>query len=332
MQIQTFGNYNNHSYNRVNYNSDKKVKSQSFGSFCADANEKTQGLYAVYTLSNPDYFKMKSSSTRIFRELSSELAIAKLLNPKEKSEIKILGSADGSEAWAYAIAIKEAMGKNAKNVNIEGIDIAPYMTDLSNTGHLVLSSIEKEYADGSVIVSKDKSPLKGKGWDNYLIKTQRPEEFNKIKEHYPYTKYMEYDPVVNKSIGDGLEWYKVNKEGLPDVNFECADMRTSIKPNEDAENEVYVIANSAAYLISKDPNDFLKIFSDIKEQNKNKKNVYVVVGNLENHFFNSSVMGFVMKAYINDMGYENVTGSNLKKLGIKGNQEAASKIYKLKTR
>lgn len=330
MQIQSIGSYNSYNNYQNSLNKNTKQKTQSFGSFCADANATNQDDYAFYTLIHKDYFKMKGSSTRIFRELSSELAIAKLLNPKEKSEIKILGSADGSEAWAYAIAVKEAMGDNAKNVKVKGVDIAPYMTELSNTGCLVLSSIEKDYANNEIFVSHDKSPLKGKGWHKYLTKTERPEQFNETLKKYPYTKYIEFDPVVNKTIGNGLEWYDVNKEGLPDVQFECGDMRKSIKPNNDADNQVYVIANSAAYLLQENPNDFIKLFMDIKEENKNKKDVYVVVGNLENRFLNSSVMGFVMSSHINALGFEHVSDKDLKKLGIKGNQEAASKIYKLK--
>ena len=328
MQIQSLGNYcyfnNKKELSRANVE-----KTQSFGSFCADANQDNQNIYGIYTLSHPDFKKMKSSSTRIFRELSSELAISKLLNPNEKSEIKILGAADGSEAWAYAIAIKEAMGDNAKNVNIQGIDIAPYMTDLSNTGCLVLSSVEKQYANGTIFVSHDKSPLKGSGWHKYLTKTKRPESFNKTLEQYPYTRYIEYDPIVDKSIGKGLEWYEINKEGLPDVSFECADMRTSIKPNENTDNQVYVIANSAAYLLQENPNDFIKLFADIKEQNKDKKNVYVVVGNLENRFFNSSMSGIIMGLEINSLGFEHLSPKDLKRIGIKGNKEAAAKIYKL---
>ncbi len=327
MQIQSYGNYG-YNNSKMGLNISRKEKKRSFGSLCADATPNNQDAYAIYTLICPDFSKMKCSSTRIFRELSSELAISKLLNPKEKSEIRILGSSDGSEAWAYAIAVKEEMGENAKNVNIQGIDIAPYMTDLSNTGCLVLSSIEKKYAEGTGFVSYDKSPLAGKGWHKYLTKTQRPEKFNEILEKYPYTKYMECDPVVNKSIGNGLDWYEINKEGLPEVKFECADMRNCVKPNENVDNQVYVIANSAAYLIEKNPNDFIKLFQDIKQQNKDKKNVYVVVGNLENRFFNS-LRGMMMQANINSLGFDHVSEKDLKKLGIKGNKEAASKIYKL---
>lgn len=325
MRINPCQNYN-YLYTNKNNNT-KKTNSPSFGSICADANGKTQAAYARYTLSNPEFSQIKSSSTRIFRELSSELAISKLLNPDEKSEIKILGSADGSEAWAYAIAMKEAMGEKAKNVNIIGVDRAPYMTDLSNTGCLVLSDIEKKYADGKIQVSEDESPLKGEGWNKYLTKTKTPKEFANIKAKYPCTKYMEWDPVVNKHIGKGLGWWQVNKEGLPDVKFECADMRNSTKPNSNTDNEVYVLANSAGYLIEENPNDFIKLLTDIKEQNKDKKNVYMVLGNVEEKHLLSQMPAMRMAIYY--LGFKNISQESLEKLGIKGNEEASSKIYKL---
>ncbi len=119
-----------------------KIKnSPAFGSVCADADSYNQQDYAIYTLAHRGYNIIKSSSTRIFRELPSELAIAKLLNlnPNQKSQIKILGCSDGSEAWAHAITIKEVMGENAKNVDIQAVDKAPHMIEAAKTGYLVLS-------------------------------------------------------------------------------------------------------------------------------------------------------------------------------------------------
>lgn len=328
MRINPYQNYNYLYTNKNALNSNvKKTKSPSFGSICADANEKNQAEYAKYVLSNPDFSEIKCSSTRIFRELSSELAISKLLNPDEKTEIKVMGSADGSEAWAYAIAIKEAMGDKAKNVNIQGVDRAPYMTDLSNTGCLVLSNIEKKYADGKISVSEDESPLKGDGWNKYLTRTKAPKEFTEIKSKYPCTRYMEWDPIVGKRIGSGLGWWQVNKEELPEVEFECADMRNAIAPSENTDNEVYVLANSAGYLMDENPQDFVKLLFDIKEQNKDKKNVYMVLGSVEENYCLGSIRG--MRNLIDSLGFKHVPKEDIEKLGIKGSKYASSRIYKL---
>ena len=328
MQVQSIRNYSYYpSQNKLD--NTKKRTPQSFGSIFADANRMNMNQYAILTMLDPLFRKMKGSSTRILRELSSELAIAKLLNPNEISEVKILGSSDGSEAWGYAIAIKEAMGIRARNVNIKGIDIEPGLTDLAKTDCIVMSSVERDYAEGKGMLSRDRSPLKGLGWNKYLTKTERPEEFNEILERYPYTIYLEKDPAVNKKIGQGLEWYRINKNGLPKVEFECADMRNSLAPSEHTDNQIYVLANSSGYIYQKNPDEFFTLFKKIKELNKDKKNVYVVLGSVEEFIFNNSITGMLARNTLHSIGFKNIPTIRLEKLGIAGKEDASAKIYEL---
>ena len=320
-----------------NFKLNKTNNTSSFGSICADANGKTEHKYKAYTLTGPnDYRIIKKSSTRIFRDLPSELAIARMLNPEQKTQIKVLGCADGSEAWGYAIALKETMGENAeKNVSIQAIDKAPHMIDAAKTGCLVLSDIERKYAEGTTSVFKEKSPVAGKGWNQYFIKTTRPEEFNKILAEYPCMKYLEHDPVVNKKIGSGLDWYEVNKQGLPNVTFECGDMLDYLEPDKEAENVVYVLANSAGYVFEKNPNDFFNIFNEIKATSKGK-NVYIAMGNIEtlildNYMAVINELPVPIKMLINSLGFKNIPENELSKLGIYSTSGTSNKLYKLET-
>lgn len=332
MQISKIAPIRNYNYQIKNLAS---LKNQpSFTSFCSDANGKTEPYYRDYTIKHKDYAKMKESSTRIFRDLPSQLAIANMLNPNQKSQIKILGCADGSEVWGYAIAIKEAMGENAKNVSIQGVDKAPYMIETAKTGCLVLSDVEHEYAQGENKAYKEKSPIEDEGWDNYLIKTQRPQGFDKITKEYPFMKYYENDPVVKKSIGSGLEWYEINKEGLPEVSFEQGDMLDYLKSDDEAQNVVYVMANSSAYVFQNNPNDFIKLFQRIKENNKGK-NVFVALGDIENMLLNSNRLGIpyrtrlALNGIIDALGFKHVSPYELRQLGILSDETTSNKLYKL---
>lgn len=309
------------------------ASSVSFGSFCADANAATEALYADYTLRHRGYSIMKGSSTRIFRELSSELAIARLLDPNQKNEIKILGCSDGSEAWAHAIAIKEEMGEDISNTKIQAIDIAPHMIEIAKTGCIVLSDIEKKYAQ-TTLSSNEESPIAGDGWDKYLTKTTRPISFNDALKKYPYLKYYENDPVVKKSIGKGLDWYKINTHGLPDTTFECGDIKDYFVPDKDSETVVYVLSNTAVYFLGKGGDAFLEIFRRIKNESRGK-NVYVVIGGTEDKYLNMrgvympSSLQRTIKYEINNLGFKNIGQDKLNEVGIQS-EYTARRIYKLK--
>lgn len=312
-----------------------------FTSLYADARGENQNAYGIYTMHNSGFAKVKRCATRIFRELPSQIAISKLLDPDKKTQINILGCSDGSEAYAYAIVMKEAMGDKAQeNIKIKAVDFAPYMVDIAKTGAIVCSDIEKKYANGNYDRTGSSSPLRGEGWDKYLTKSERPEGFEQALEKYPFLQYVECDPVARKTIGNGLEWYEINKEGLPEIEFKQGDMRNHTFSNDEVEAEVYVIANSGAYLAESNPDDYIKLFEDIKNANKGKgKDVYVVIGDVELSLTNPAMSRLLgirpgtqnrIKHSITDLGFEKVSDTKLRKKGVEHYKDAANKIYKLK--
>lgn len=319
----------------------KFAQTASFKSVFADSRPDNQQLYAYYMNTVPEIFDLKAHSTRIFREVPSQLTMARLLKPEQKSEIKILGCADGSEAWAYGIAFKEEMGDKAQSaVKILGVDIQPYMIELAKTGKIVCSDVEQRYADGSGERTKDDSPIKGSKRNKYLTKTSRPENMDTLTKKYPLIRFMEFDPVVGKELGRGLNWFDINKEGLPPISFEQGDLMEHLESDDESDNTVYVIANTAGYILQEDPDKYIEIFRKIKEANKEKsKNVYVLIGDVENSLLSPAMSKFLrvpqgtqnkIRNSIAQLGFEKLSEHKIRKMGITNYKDAASKIYKLK--
>lgn len=316
----------------------KKQNNPSFTSVLSDGNSANMYTYGMLTTIDPDFKEMKGCSTRIFRELDSQLAIARLLRNGQNNEVKVLGCSDGSEAWAYAIALKEQMGEKAQETTkIKAVDLAPYMVEIAKTGKIVCSDVEKLYADKTNDRPGAKSPIKGEGWDKYLIKTQEPENFEELKKKYSCLKYYTSDPIVNKKIGSGMEWYEINKQGLPEIEFKRGNMMNHLDSNEDSDNTVYVIANSGIYIFGESSDEYVKMFEKIKKENENKKNdVYVVVGRTEQNLFSNQIKGInqreieITKKKIKNLGFENLQESKVRKLGIENYKDTSARIYKLK--
>lgn len=319
--------------------------SVNFGSIFADCTSDKMEDYALEALFNNDVNTLKESQTRLMRELPVELAISKIVKPDEKTRIKILGSSDGSEAYSYAINLKET-GK-AKNAKILGVDIKPVMTEIAKTGKVLCSDIERDYANQTLLSGIEYSPLGGTGWDKHLKKTSRPENFEKLKTKYPYIRYMEFDPVAHKGIGRGIEWYEVNKKGLPDIEFKTGDMRDNLEFDENFDTEIYVIANSGGYVMQKDPMGFLDMFETIKRNKDNaekktgkNKNAYIVIGGLEAKvLYNQSAARYInmtpfeQQAYRDGLlarGFELLDEKELQSKGVSNPEKAAGKIYRAK--
>lgn len=313
------------------------TKKPSFKSILSDITPQNSIIYEIIGGSNPHFTQLRLSSTRIFRALSSQNAITKMLPKNEKSEIKILGCSDGSEAWAYAIMAKENMGENAKNVNVTGVDKADYLIETAKTGKIMCSDIEKNYAANEPNVTGLVSPLFLDGWNKYLTKCPRPKEVEALQQKYPCMRYIDFNPIEGTTLGNGNNWYDINKEGLPKVSFKTGDMFDNLEPeNKEVKNVVYVIANTAAYLLEENPAKFVKLFSDIKEKNKGK-NVYVVLGKMEyivlkdpnpRFILNGNLRQIVNNA-INSLGYKNISEDEAKKFGSIDYKEIAAKITKL---
>ncbi len=294
MRINNISCINSLYVNKTNNNHTKinnKTNSVAFTSVVSCALPENQDRYTAELMKNPDFREIKVHSTRPFRELATELAMVRMLDPDKKTRINILDCSDGSEAYAYAIALNEAFGKKAKEkFSIKGVDIAPYMIELAKTGKISCADAEKFYANYTPDDRLNSSPLKGNGWNKYLSKTSRPENFQNLVKQYPFLKYMEKDPVVGITLGRGMNWYEVNQKDLPQITFETGDMMMHTTSTKGMEAEVYVIANSAGYLLVENPDMFVYIFNNIKNANKdNNKDVYVVAGELENIMLNTPV-------------------------------------------
>ena len=316
----------------------KKQNNLSFTSVLPDSNSDNMYAYGRLTFQDSDFLEMKGCSTRIFRELASQLTVARLLRNGQNNEVKILGCSDGSEAWAYAIALKEQIGQKVQETTkIKAVDLAPFMIEVAKTGKIVCSDVEKLYAEKTGDRAGSKSPIKGDDWDKYLIKTDAPENFDELKKKYPCLKYYAADPIVNKKIGSGMDWYEINKDGLPEVEFKRGNMMNHLDSDPQSDNTVYVIANSGVYLFGEDPDEYVRIFEKIKQENKDKKNdVYVVIGRTEQNIFSNAVPGVnqrdvdMTKKRIRSLGFENLQESKVRKLGIENYQDASARIYKLK--
>ena len=317
-------------------------KQVAFTSIFADANPRTLNACRELLFRDMEYTKMLSCSTRLFRELPTQTAIAGILKPDNKNEIKILGCSDGSEAWAYAIMMNETHGAKAKeNTKIKAVDIEYPLLELARTGKVVCSTIEKQYANATADIIGGKSPLKGDGWDKYLKLSKAPACYKDLKKAYPFLKYLTLDPIVQKTIGNGLNWYEINKEDLPPVEFRGGDMLDNLAFDDDSDAVVYVVANSASYLYGQSPDKFIGLFEKIKEENKDKnKDIYVVIGMLEEsllspYLANSSSTAQAQRdkirtrRRISELGFENIPIKKLKKIGIDNYTQAGSRIYRL---
>ena len=111
--------------NNINH----KIRILSFKGILADGIPNFGPKYSEYTtrqikIGNHDFLTIKSCMTKIFRELHSQVTLAKMINPHERTKIHILGCSDGSEAFAYGIIFRTIMGKiSKKNVEILGVDL-----------------------------------------------------------------------------------------------------------------------------------------------------------------------------------------------------------------
>ena len=323
---------NNNYYNKIN-----TCKKPAFKSVLPDITPQNTFIYHILSSGDESFTQLRLSATRIFRALSSQNAITKLLPKNEKSEIKVLGCSDGSEAWAYAIMAKENMGENAKNVNIIGIDKADYLIETAKTGKIMCSDIEKKYAFNEFNVSGLVSPLFAKGWDKYLTKCSRPKIVEILQQKHPCMQYIDFNPIERTTLGNGNNWYDINKEGLPKVSFKTGDIFNNLEPeNKSAKNVVYVVANTAAYILEQDPAKFVKLFYDIKEKNK-RKNVYVVLGKMEylvlkdpnQRYKLSGNLRQIINYTLDSLGYKNISEDEAKKFGSTDYKEIAAKILKL---
>lgn len=295
-----------------------------FGGVYANFNVDNMHQYLNAFAKTPAQHQLYPSATRIFRELPTTLAIAKLIPSTSQTQIHVLGCSDGSEVYAYAIAAKEA-GKS-KNVSVKGLDYAPHLVALAKTGYLVCTDQEKIWANDSKRAPNN--PLSGSGWDTYLIKkTQPPNNFKALCTKYPILQQAIVDPVSNIKIGTGMHWYQVQSHDLPVIQFEHGKMQDYVHKRASKCAQVYVLANSLAYrALQEGAVAFVRVLQDLRNNNLNNNNVYTVFGDVEHQVLRQipAIVGY-MKA----LGYEAVSESELKQHGIKNVDKVVGNIWKV---
>lgn len=299
----------------------------SFSGIYQNYNRGNRDIYRKDFKTNPQDHKLRESMTMIFRELPSQLAIAGLIKDKP-ADIHILGCSDGSEAYAYAIAVKELSGKNAaKNVKITGLDYKESLVNMAKTGYLICTDEEKKIANNKYRGCDNF--LASGGWDNYLIKQNNaPANFSELTSTYPELSQITRDTVAGTSVGNGMEWYKVDTTGFPEINFVSGNMKDYVKNEPSSKKtQVYVLANSVAYLERDEgPQGFIKLFEDIQNHN-NSKETYIVFGDVEADMFKDAPF---LADSLEFLGFEKLSKQELSRAGVNNPDEVSQKIWKLK--
>ena len=263
-------------------NINNKIRILSFKGILADGIPNFGPKYSEYTtrqikIGNHDFLTIKSCMTKIFRELHSQVTLAKMINPHERTKIHILGCSDGSEAFAYGIIFRTIMGKiSKKNVEILGVDLQKALIEIAKSHCIVCTDKEKsDFVNNNLLkYSKDI-------WNKYIKKIQRPKNFDTKISQYPLLRYLEKNEVEKQYIGCGMNWCRIDSNDLPKITFKCGDMFSYLKSNPRADNVIFVIANSGGYVSCQGGIEkFIDIFRQIKLQNNNK-NIYVVLGDGE---------------------------------------------------
>jgi len=290
-----------------------------FGGIYAHYNAQTLQQYTRAFTENPDDHALKPFATRIFRELPTTLAMPKNIR-NSPTDVHILGCSYRSEAYAYGIALRD----QSKNVHISALDYTPYLVELAKTGHIVCADIEKEWVNNTRLAPGN--PLAGQGWDRYLEKASQPEGFDSIIARNPELAQITRDTVSNVSIGNGMDWYKVNLEGLPSISFDVADMRDYVKKGVgERTKQVYVMANSLAYIAQQEGGQgFLKVLQDIQNNNVDHE-TYIVLGDAESHIFREFP---ALIQYVKMLGFVPVSEAELKRLGVPRAEKTFGDIWK----
>jgi len=297
--------------------------SVSFGSIYSHYRNDTYQKYQRAFETKPQEHQLKPYATRIFRELPTQLAVAKIIDSTRPATIRILGCSDGSEAYAYAIALAE---ENKGKSKITAVDKEPFLIEMARTGHIVCADIEKEWSNNHQL--QKGSPLAGSGWNKYLNKTDEPDNFKKLCEEYPILSQITSDKVAGISIGKGMDWYKVNQENLPKIDFVQGDMRDHLEPKDGNEQQIYVVSNSLGYLALDDPKEFLKVFVNIQNKNYKNDSVYVVLGDVEHQIFRQLPQA---RNVVSILGFEPIDKQELKNKGVLEPDVASKNIWKLRT-
>jgi len=272
-----------------------------------------------------DRHPLGDSTTLLFREPHIQTAVVKLLKKDKPTTIKVLGCSDGSEAWSYAILMSKAF-QDKSLVKVEAVDKKESLIELAKTGYLLCSDVEKKHA-----TDKKDIGLEGKNWGKYFKQTEEPSEFQTLVRRYPELADLSTGQNGEVSPGSGIEWYKINQERLPDVKFIAGDLRDHLE--SDAEQTVYVMANSVCYIGEYEGTDkIIGVFEKIQNENYNKKlPTYIALGPVEIWWIDNHEP--CVWKYIERLGFEHIPQHELMQAGVKNNEsmdEVKRKIFRLK--
>lgn len=294
-------------------------------------------LYAYCRAANPELAPIVQHQTSVYRSLVTKIKMAKMLDKHKKTQIKVLGCSDGSAVWAWGIAMAEnRTPKQLKNISIEGIDRAPYMVEAACLGGVVFEEAERKRIDSCFPRSNYSVS------DKYFLPAEAiPDKFHDVSDRYPDARmtYM-YSNTVLKAIKEHAMWNKVNAQLLPQATFKVGDMLECTAPNEESDVVVYSIENSISYSLSEthDVKYFIDVLRKIKEDCREKKEVYIVFGSSELCFLENTKSIYPNYPYekreelldaMDEMGYKKLDDVTITQYGLKNYDNSADKIYRL---
>ena len=298
-----------------------------FSGVLANMTDVTVAAYDAAESAEPNEHKLRPHLTRIFREQPSILAIARLIG-QTPTDIHVVGTSDGSESFAHAIALKERLGEVAKdNIRIFGVDQEPGLIELANTGYLVCTDQEKVWANDAE--RNPGCPLRGPGWDRYLKHSAAPPVgFNSIVKRNPSIREVTRDPVAGIKIGQGMHWYQVNRDLLPPITFVNSSLEEYVtQAPVEAPQQVFVLSNMWGYEAEAHGADtFLGVIPKLR-QRAGDKPTYVVIGEVEAIVIreNQWLLPFMVAA-----GMEPLTQDELVKAKVSSPNSVDGLIWRLK--
>jgi len=186
-----------------------------------------------------------------------------------------------------------------------------------------------------------------------------PAVFNIVKKDNPEMEFVTQDPVTGESTKNGqLWWDQVKTQNLPSTKFVHEKMEEYVKKSslaqhgQDHERQIYVLANSWVYLLTKDGekpgsrdidctdteklNNFINVIKEIRNNNRGKE-VYIVIGDMEaDAMYQHHELNRVGSIYMvaTALGMKLLPLADLRKMGYTNEarlEQLEGKIWKLDT-
>jgi len=286
--------------------------------------------------------ELATAVTALFREPECCKAIAMLLKDSKPTAVISIGSADGSEIISYGIyaSLNNIPFTDPQQLKFIAVEPHPGLHAVNKTGYLVCGGYEQEWVNQNILNGE---------WNKYLVYSKKPPKaYPEILKDYPEMAEYTHDSVAGISIGKGMEWYKVNRKTVPPVYVHKATMENYVKkPLTSHQRQIYILANSWAYLVAKPTKNsqdidytctpqqvenFIDIIKNIKAQNKGKE-VLMVLGAMEKRLLQERMPW--LGELVMEQGMKPLSSDELKQAGISLDKEdmdeLQGKIWKLST-